>query len=793
MHVVPILYTNDEPTGRAAEGMMIRAYPPGALSNRDRGPRTCGDPATLSAYLPKRRRLGAHRDGTSHHSHHDGKPAGYPPPRGPASGQQVLRTRNNAFPVDKLRQLSPLPLDQSCNILAHSIMCSDRETAVHYEDALASLINLRLPYKIYFKVSPLNRSSLNPRVRASVVDGMLDRRLPPQVRGWLASKIKLTCSKNPHLRSLCAPVKACKLTPESVQQPQKMPCECLLLKGLQLELQGHMYTNAGHCILIPEAAPFDVPSPLFRDQDCRAENDRSLTMLRKAGHAITGSWDTAKLPEMKNAGQAPLLLPPAVKKVVALPIDKDERRTALACPAAYGMSLIKLFFPEETLKELEYQRLRRRAMAQRDSKAIAKWTVVMNHKRAKVQYYLDLDATPQDLVAEATSVYSAVACWREEWCQKRPQPPSARVQPKGKSFKSQLSDPEQCEIKGRPIISYFKNFGGKFSKVLGRCILFLMTTVWNDSHYIDSIQSFRAWVKDAWMLENPVADVADVSAMFTAINRDTAFSAIKCLVSDIKTHLGIDASDDGYILMDEDELRVRRIQRQRPRDASKSVYICLSDLLDLLTAEFSNTAFLVLEMVVRQLKGIPMGAPSSPAIALVVCIFIRRGCRCAVPSTIYISQYMDDLIMVRSRGAVDYLRIHLIPELNKCGMDLEYTDEDVVELGYLQFLVNLEKRTVQYAPREKLCWVEYDKRYPKNHFIRLAIGMLCMIYDCSSASQQLLLGMEYTFRVWHERNWPASVVRAATWEMLCKRMPGMDNQHWLSRIMAVWREIGKRS
>eukprot|EP01079_Euglenida_sp_SAG-EU17-18_P003437 gene3437-651_t len=82
-----------------------------------------------------------------------------------------------------------------------------------------------------------------------------------------------------------------------------------------------------------------------------------------------------------------------------------------------------------------------------------------------------------------------------------------------------------------------------------------MTVVWNDSHYIDSIQSFRKWVKGAWLLEDPVADVADVSAMFTAINRDTAFSAIKSLISDIKRHLGVDDSEDGYILLDEDELR----------------------------------------------------------------------------------------------------------------------------------------------------------------------------------------------------------------------------------------------
>eukprot|EP01079_Euglenida_sp_SAG-EU17-18_P002999 gene2999-3566_t len=86
---------------------------------------------------------------------------------------------------------------------------------------------------------------------------------------------------------------------------------------------------------------------------------------------------------MKSAGQSPQLLPREVKKVLGLPIDKDERRTALACPAAYGMSLRKLFFPEETLKELEYQQLRRRAMARRDGPGIAKYTVIMNRKRAK--------------------------------------------------------------------------------------------------------------------------------------------------------------------------------------------------------------------------------------------------------------------------------------------------------------------------------------------------------------------------------------------------------------------------
>eukprot|EP01079_Euglenida_sp_SAG-EU17-18_P009071 gene9071-8189_t len=54
------------------------------------------------------------------------------------------------------------------------------------------------------------------------------------------------------------------------------------------------------------------------------------------------------------------------------------------------------------------------------------------------------------------------------------------------------------------------------------------------------------------MLDEPVADVADVSAMFTAINRETAFAAVKLLVADIKNLLSLDNNEQGYILLDEE-------------------------------------------------------------------------------------------------------------------------------------------------------------------------------------------------------------------------------------------------
>ena len=128
----------------------------------------------------------------------------------------------------------------------------------------------------------------------------------------------------------------------------------------------------------------------------------------------------------------------------------------------------------------------------------------------------------------------------------------------------------------------------------------------------------------------------------------------------------------------------------------------------------------------------------------------------------------------------------MIPALKKIGMDLEYTDEEVVKTNYLQFFVDMQSGSVRYSPRKKLCWIRYDTRFARVYFIKLALGMACMIYDCSSDGNTLVDGFDYTFSIWQQRGWPTTVVRAAIWHMLCKRMPGTGVLKMLSKIMTRW-------
>lgn len=52
-------------------------------------------------------------------------------------------------------------------------------------------------------------------------------------------------------------------------------------------------------------------------------------------------------------------------------------------------------------------------------------------------------------------------------------------------------------------------------------------------------------------LDDPIIDIADVSAMFTAVDRKVAESAVGSLVSDFKKYMRLDPHEDGYILFDE--------------------------------------------------------------------------------------------------------------------------------------------------------------------------------------------------------------------------------------------------
>lgn len=125
--------------------------------------------------------------------------------------------------------------------------------------------------------------------------------------------------------------------------------------------------------------------------------------------------------------------------------------------------------------------------------SIAQLKSIIKNKKAVAQYYFD--TTGDTLVNEAKHIYTTLGCWNDDWAVRKPQPPKARVQVKQKSFdsQSQMGVEEQPFIKGKPIISYFKNVGTRFSCVLGRSIMFMMCLAWPETHFISSVSSFRSW------------------------------------------------------------------------------------------------------------------------------------------------------------------------------------------------------------------------------------------------------------------------------------------------------------
>ena len=80
----------------------------------------------------------------------------------------------------------------------------------------------------------------------------------------------------------------------------------------------------------------------------------------------------------------------------------------------------------------------------------------------------------------------------------------------------------------------------------------------------------------------------------------------------------------------------------------KSVFISLNEIFEIVSFDVDNVFFtLGPNNILKQISGIPMGSPMSPAIAIIVCIFYENKCHNTHPCMMkrYLSlRYMDDII-----------------------------------------------------------------------------------------------------------------------------------------------------
>jgi hypothetical protein len=233
-----------------------------------------------------------------------------------------------------------------------------------------------------------------------------------------------------------------------------------------------------------------------------------------------------------------------------------------------------------------------------------------------------------------------------------------------------------------------------------------------------------------------------------------------------------------YFIYQED-LTIRAIRTREPHG---DTYVRLSDLKHMLEAELASSTFALGQCVLSQSEGICMGPPASPGLALMTVLWIRAS-RMGPPSAL-ITQYMDD-VLICQQGNTRMLDL-LTRTLHTYKMELVPDPVQTNSFQFLQYHIQTYPHlSIQYKPRDKLRWIQYEPGINTGRYIRWCVGQLCAIIDASLTRQDIYRSLTTSMRTWAQRGWPNKVIRAAIRWAVKKRLSGAEEQ-WIRLFQQSW-------
>ena len=181
--------------------------------------------------------------------------------------------------------------------------------------------------------------------------------------------------------------------------------------------------------------------------------------------------------------------------------------------------------------------------------------------------------------------------------------------------------------KMRPIVSYFKHPCRRILRTTARAINFLIkalpTRVFR--HFIldrvdDFIPTLTRIVADARAneLHSSASLNADIANMYTTLDHTSIKSAIKQLLNLVKCTRRREFLSIPYSKYEPVTFG------KTSRANTKRFTMSLHDIYAIVCMDLDNIYFKVGDTIMRQIHGIPMGSPLSPAMAICICAFYEN-------------------------------------------------------------------------------------------------------------------------------------------------------------------------
>ena len=204
--------------------------------------------------------------------------------------------------------------------------------------------------------------------------------------------------------------------------------------------------------------------------------------------------------------------------------------------------------------------------------------------------------------------------------------------------------------KSRPIVSYFNHPLRSLFNLTSRCLMFLLNACTHLKHftlpttqhfipmfYNNLLKTTRETIHDEHALLDFMSHSFDVKNMYTELPHTSIVNAIRWLLGEAQStrygrHRRVHCSRNG---------------RLGVSFASSGGHVSLSfnQLLQFVLFDLENVFFTLGAILLKQINGIPMGSPTSPALAIIVCAHAEHTFLKSILDfpRFFAVRYMDDI------------------------------------------------------------------------------------------------------------------------------------------------------
>lgn len=358
--------------------------------------------------------------------------------------------------------------------------------------------------------------------------------------------------------------------------------------------------------------------------------------------------------------------------------------------------------------------------------------------------------------------------------------PNAYILPKNKDVR-----------KTRPIVSYSNHPIRNLLKVASRGLFHVLKHAPIKHFSITKTHSTMEFIKNIDLIDNGknMLIKGDIKEMFTNLDHNELIKTINWYTKMYKKY-----TKDEFISI---KLRGRIETHSGIFNKSKKCefkYLTLEEIKEIAIFDITNAYLKLGGFVLQQVKGIPMGSPLSPILAIMYCARAENYFLESLDTRINIRgvRYIDDLLLVLScnkeEASMEIIdnSINDLKGLYNNGSGVELQIEDWGK--HLQFLENEiyitnDKVYIEYFNKNGIKryitrFKSYKSYEPKIQKIGMIIGYLKRIERLSTSTSRFMLQVKLIIQELLDLHYPKGIIK--------KAIHGMENSR-----KEIWEELNR--